>query len=55
MQRRKDRGKVAIATISTLVGALLFTTACSDVVGPGPEVELQVTLSQEVVTPGEPW
>jgi hypothetical protein len=37
----------------TLFAALLGTTACGDVVGPGPEVELEVTLSQALVVPGE--
>lgn len=53
MEPRKDRREVAIAPVTALMAALLFTTACSDVVGPGPDVDLQVTLSQEVVAPGE--
>lgn len=38
---------------STLVTALHLIVACSDVVGPGPDVELEVALSHEVAVPTE--
>jgi hypothetical protein len=50
MTRRTGRGEVGIAT---LMAALLFTITCSDAVGPGPDVRLEVSLSEEVVGPGE--
>lgn len=50
MTRHAGRAKVGIAT---LMAALLFTITCSDVTGPGPDVRLEVSLSEEVVVPGE--
>jgi hypothetical protein len=44
------RGEVGIAT---LMAALLFTITCSDLAGPGPDVRLEVSLSEEVVGAGE--
>jgi hypothetical protein len=36
-----------------MVAAILSIVACNDMLGPGPEVELTVTLSQDVAVPGE--
>lgn len=41
----------AIVRMITITGALLFVTTCSDVLG--PDVQLEVTLSQDVVRPSE--
>jgi hypothetical protein len=40
------RGTMAVA-------AILGMVACNDVLGPGPEVDLTVTVSQDVAVPGE--
>lgn len=49
MPRRSERPLILLATTA----GLLWITACSDVLGPGPDVRLEVTLSQEIVRPGE--
>ena len=36
-----------------LAAVIFCLAACSDVLGPGPDVELTVTLSQDVAAPGE--
>lgn len=36
-----------------LTAALLFTITCSDAVGPGPDVRLEVSFSEEAVGAGE--
>lgn len=38
---------------TALISAILAIAACSDMVGPGPDVELEVTLSTDVAAPGE--
>jgi hypothetical protein len=47
--RRRERPVFRLATTA----GLLWITACSDALGPGPDVRLEVTLSQEVLGPGE--
>ena len=47
--RRWERPVLRLATI---VG-FYWLMGCSDTLGPGPDVRLEVTLSQEVVRPGE--
>ena len=49
MSHRRERKAFLLATTT----ALLWVTGCRDVAGPGPDVRLEVSLSQEVVGPGE--